>query len=429
MSAALATSGGHAQTTGGSPSAAGRSDLGAGQAEAGDKRGDIADQHNSSQAELESISNSIQLSKERQDALETEIAGIEKDRAALTDKLVTTAARIQTLEGELEDSEQRLQRLDRNAADIRKSLDARRGVLIDVLGALQRIGRRPPPAVVVRPEDALGAVRSAIAFGAVLPELRVEAEALASDLAALISVRNEVEAERKRLETDRVAMAEDRKRVQLLVEEKRKLSEKSEQNLAEERQRAEELSKRAKTLEDLIASLGKQLDAAKQRQQTGRTDTGMGRLRPAIAFGDAKGTLRIPVRGVEIEGYGADTGFGTLSSGVSIATRAGASVTSPCDAWIVYAGTFRSYGRLLILDAGDGYHIVIAGMESIDVQLGQFVLTGEPLGSMGETRLVSATAPDASSTQPVLYVEFRKDDTAIDPSPWWVASEDRKVRG
>ena len=99
------------------------------------------------------------------------------------------------------------------------------------------------------------------------------------------------------------------------------------------------------------------------------------------------------------------------------------------DGRVVYAGPFRSYGQLLILDAGDDYHVVLAGMERIDVQLDQFVLTGEPVGVMGNQRLASAAVLDASVTQPVLYVEFRKGGTSIDPSPWWVASQDRKVSG
>lgn len=104
-------------------------------------------------------------------------------------------------------------------------------------------------------------------------------------------------------------------------------------------------------------------------------------------------------------------------------------MTAPCDGWVVYAGRFRSYGQLLILNAGDGYHVVLAGMDRIDVELGQFVLTGEPVGVMGSQRLASAMVPDASLSQPVLYIEFRKDGASIDPAPWWAASQDRKVRG
>jgi septal ring factor EnvC (AmiA/AmiB activator) len=120
--------------------------------------------------------------------------------------------------------------------------------------------------------------------------------------------------------------------------------------------------------------------------------------------------------------------MGGAEKGLTIATRPGAQVTAPCDGSVVYAGPFRSYGQVLILDAGAGYHVVLMGMERISVNPGQFVLTGEPVAAMGGgTQIAAATA--IASSQPILYVEFRKDGTPIDPSPWWATSEGEKVRG
>ena len=82
----------------------------------------------------------------------------------------------------------------------------------------------------------------------------------------------------------------------------------------------------------------------------------------------------------------------------------------------------------MILNAGGGYHVLIAGMERISVNIGQFVLTGEPVATMGSTSQVASILA-ATASQPVLYVEFRKDGTPIDPGPWWAANEGEKVRG
>jgi septal ring factor EnvC (AmiA/AmiB activator) len=155
-----------------------------------------------------------------------------------------------------------------------------------------------------------------------------------------------------------------------------------------------------------------------------------GRLGPAVTFASARGTLRLPVNGVKIRDFGLADGMGSAEKGLSIATRPGAQVTAPCDGSVVYAGTFRSYGQVLILDAGGGYHVLLMGMERISVDPGQFVLTGEPVAAMGNggTQLVASAAATGSS-QPILYVEFRKDGTPIDPSPWWVTTEGEKVRG
>jgi septal ring factor EnvC (AmiA/AmiB activator) len=111
---------------------------------------------------------------------------------------------------------------------------------------------------------------------------------------------------------------------------------------------------------------------------------------------------------------------------MSVATRPGAQVTAPCDGWVVYAAPYRSYGQLLILNAGGGYHVVLAGVETYSVEVGQFVLTGEPIAVMGNGPQV-ASAIVAGSTQPVLYIEFRKDGTPIDPAPWWAMTGNEKV--
>ncbi|MBN9009174.1 MAG: peptidoglycan DD-metalloendopeptidase family protein, partial [Rhizobiales bacterium] len=154
-----------------------------------------------------------------------------------------------------------------------------------------------------------------------------------------------------------------------------------------------------------------------------------GRLAPAVAFNDARGLLPKPVSGNVIAAFGDKDSLGGRAQGISIATRASAQVTSPCDGWVVYAGPFRSYGQLLIINAGGGYHVLLAGMERIDVQLGQFILAGEPVAMMASQRLASAGAVPVGASQPALYVECRKEGTSIDPTPWWAASSDEKVGG
>jgi septal ring factor EnvC (AmiA/AmiB activator) len=147
-----------------------------------------------------------------------------------------------------------------------------------------------------------------------------------------------------------------------------------------------------------------------------------------VTFADMRGHMHLPVNGVRIREFGGSDGLGGIQKGLSIAARAGGEITAPCDGWVVYAGPFRSYGQLLILNAGGGYHVLLAGMERISVDLGQFVLTGEPVAVMGGPAQVSA-AVTTGSKQPVLYVEFRKDGAPIDPSPWWATNESEKVRG
>jgi septal ring factor EnvC (AmiA/AmiB activator) len=387
--------------------------------------------------ELEAVRKQQQEAGEVEARLRGEIQAISSDRRKLNEQLIATATRVRTIEARIVVTEDRLKPLDANESAIRKSLEARRAVIAEILAALQRMGHRPPPALLVRPQDALAAVRSAMMLGAVLPDMRHEAATLAGDLADLVRLRKEIAEQRDRLAKDLAAQMHEQQRLALLTQERAKQQAATEGELAAARQRAVALARDAENLKDLIAKLERGLDSATRAARAGtEVDSGRpppgaldaGRMTPAVAFASAKHTLPLPVNGVKIREYGAADGIGGVEKGLSFATRNGAQVTGPCDGWVVYAGPFRSYGQLLILDAGGGYHVLLAGMERISVEIGQFVLTGEPVAVMGSGSRI-ATILDAGSSQPVLYVEFRKDGTPIDPGPWWAASEGEKARG
>ena len=225
----------------------------------------------------------------------------------------------------------------------------------------------------------------------------------------------------------------------LVAERQRKQSE-TEKALDAERARALQLARQADNLKDLIGRIEQEIAASARAAAAARAERPVdpknslaalqdpGRLSPAIAFASAKKTLPLPLNGIKIREFGMPDGLGGTEKGLSVASRAGAQVTAPCDGWVVYAGPFRSYGQLLILNAGGGYHVLLAGMERISVDLGQFVLTGEPVAIMGGGPQ-SAAAVATGSSQPILYIEFRKDGVPVDPSPWWAANDSEKVRG
>ncbi|MDX2257412.1 MAG: peptidoglycan DD-metalloendopeptidase family protein [Hyphomicrobiaceae bacterium] len=160
--------------------------------------------------------------------------------------------------------------------------------------------------------------------------------------------------------------------------------------------------------------------------------SGANRIEPAVPFHLAKGRLPQPTQGKQVLAFGEATKHGPPSKGIVYETRHAGHITSPCDGWVVYAGEFRSYGQLLIINAGGGYHVLLAGLSRIDVQPGQFVLSSEPVGIMAEAPQSLVKEPGAARQQaaqaPVLYVEFRKDGRPVDPTPWWVSGP-QKVQG
>ncbi|MGB8397991.1 murein hydrolase activator EnvC family protein [Bradyrhizobium sp.] len=393
--------------------------------------------------ELEAAREQQRKAAELQEKLKADIETIGQDRSKLNARLIDIAAQVRGVENRIGDAEARLRPLDSREQLIRISLDTRRAEIVEVLAALQRAGRRTPPALLVRPEDALQSLRTAMLLGSVVPELRGRAEKLAGDLGELVAVRRIIATERDVLARDRDKLKDDQVRLAALVDERQRKQSAIEKDMATEGARAIALSRQVDSLQGLIAKMEQDVKSAAKAAATaslrgapatlnGKPNLGAfkdpARLSPAIAFAAARGLLALPVNGSKIRDYGGSDGAGGVERGISLATRAGAQVTTPCDGWVVYAGPFRSYGPLLILNAGGGYHVLIAGMERISVNIGQFVLTGEPVATMGSTsQVASILATNAS--QPVLYVEFRKDGTPIDPGPWWAANEGEKVRG
>jgi septal ring factor EnvC (AmiA/AmiB activator) len=123
------------------------------------------------------------------------------------------------------------------------------------------------------------------------------------------------------------------------------------------------------------------------------------------------GALGWPVAGPVVREFGAARD-GIVETGITIAAAPGARVLAPWDGKVVYAGPFRSLGLLLILECGDAYHVVLAGMERLDVAVGNTVRMGDPVGTMA--------AHDARlhGPRPALGLELRRAGRPIDPEPW-----------
>lgn len=403
--------------------------------------------------ELKSVEETLSATAAQRAAIEKEIDSIRSDRAKLNAALLDATARIEASDARLAETERRLDTLTGSEEAIRRSLDGRKQVVGEVLAVLQRMGKRTPPALLVQPEDMLQAIRTSMLLGAVLPEMRAETEALAGDLRELVRLRETIAGEKQNLARDRENLASERTRLSALVDARQKSLGEAETALALEQKKASELARQATSLKDLIARMEADSSGAKKaleearkaedaRQKQAALETkeqqeriaaspfkDPARLAPAVSFAQTKGRLPLPVSGEIVKTFGATDGFGGVEKGISMATRPNAVVVSPGDGWVMFAAPYRTYGQLLIVNAGDNYYVVLAGMERTNVAVGQFVLAGEPVGVMGDGSARTASAVAIGASQPILYVEFRKDGAPIDPNPWWAKPEIKKVRG
>lgn len=420
------------------------------------------DTKDSKTLELEAVRRKLEEAQQKQSSLKEEIQALDRDVGAINRALIETAKRGQELEGLVTQSELRLNTLLNEQSKLKSSLNEKRDLLSEVLASLQRLGKNPPPALFIRPEDALASVRSSILLSAVVPSIKQESDTLFAELSALKVTSQAVESEKKKLANSLNALAEDETRLSLLVEEKNELAAKSREDLQIEQQKAADLASKALTLKQFIKDLESQITSAavaarsakaadekrqideKKRLEAARKNlnkgdlksrenqkaellSNMDRIEPAIAFSNAKGRVLLPVSGVLASGFGAVID-GVRRTNVTLATRANARVRAPSDGWVVYAGTFRSFGQIVILNAGEGYHLVLSGLSQTNVTPGRFVLAGEPIGRMGTTSFAAATTTKLGSNQPILSVELRKDSKPIDPTPWWAVKPNTNVQ-
>jgi murein hydrolase activator len=396
--------------------------------------------------QLRGVEDTMRASEDQRRRIEADIETIRADRARFNAALIDTTAKVQDAERQIDAGNARLATLEGSENALRRSLDSRRGVIADVLAVLQRMGRSPPPAILVRPQDMTQAVRAAMLLGSVLPDLKSETIALAQDIDELAELRKSIAAANENLGQRAASLAKDKERLTALVAARQQSLADAERALGSERDRAAELARQAVNLKELIARMESEIGSARNAAAASRAAdqaaaaevqsraSALGakdpaRLRPAVAFADVKGQVALPAAGAIVKGFGAPDAFGGAEKGVSIATPAAATVASPIDGWVAFSGPYRTYGQLLIINAGGGYYMVLAGMDRINVGVGQFVLAGEPVASMGDGSARTAAAAAIGAEQPILYIELRKDGTAIDPGPWWAKTDIEKARG
>ncbi len=381
----------------------------------------------------------LQAEQEAAEAREAELAAqaeeTAEDIAGLQQDMVSLGDQIAELERRATEAEDALAELGPQEAEAAAALEADREALMQVIAALQRAEMRKPPPLAVNPDDAAGAARSAILLGAIAPALEARAEEVRLRIAALADLREQLAAEQAALGTAQEALDEQRVALNAAIDERSALEQRLRAGAQAEADTAKRIADEADDLNDLIARLEAEAEARRRAEAEARERAARERAEreraaraaaaeippaelrigsepeplgpPPTHFAEARGALRAPAEGRVIAAFGAPRTAGS-SEGISIETRPRAQVVSPFDARIEFADNFGNYGRMLILSVGDGYHIVLAGLERLYAVQGQAVLAGEPLGEMA----------DQTDPAPELYYEIRRDGAPLDPLPW-----------
>ena len=369
---------------------------------------------------LESIEETIASERDRAATLEREAETLESELAELRRQLIAAAAAAQDREETLNALEATIVELEAGARAIEDRLAADRAGQAATLAALQRLALTPPEASLFQPGDPLDRARAAALLARIRPLLAARAAAMRADLEALAAMRNEIANRQAAIADEAGALVAENRDLASLVEQMEGMRSETESERQAAEARIETLAGEAADLRDLMARLAT-LPPEKPASEPA-PDASSDRADPAIAaaavatapppelrdFPSGPGGLVLPVRGRLVLGYGAATGTGEASRGIVIEARPGAQVVVPFDGRVVFAGPFRGYGLILIVEHSDGYHSLLAGLARVDASVGQWVLAGEPAGAMDTE----------AGINPQLYVELRRSGQPVDPAPW-----------
>ncbi len=369
-----------------------------------------------------------ELDRQKAAAARTDAAAAEATR--LAQQRVLAAARLRSAELATLDAASRMEALARRRAEAETKLQARASDLAPLLPAIERLSLYPAETLLAVEAEPDAAVRGILVLQGIGRTLEQQARALRAEKAALDDARNAVAAEAPKLAAAKDTQQEQAASLDRQIADARARGREAADDAAEFARAAAADAARAGTLRDALgqietarrtAEAQARREALRDERQQRRPEADAARrrqaalARPATASltsaGIGQGQLTAPVAGTLVRAWGEATDGGP-ASGISYRASPGARVVAPCGGRVAFAAPFRSYGLLLILDCGGGYHVVLAGLERLDVQAGAALQPGEPVGVM------PGWDPKASGDRPSLYVELRHEGRAVNPAPW-----------
>ncbi|HTO39348.1 MAG TPA: peptidoglycan DD-metalloendopeptidase family protein [Rhizomicrobium sp.] len=358
------------------------------------------DQYRALQHQIDENRPRVEAARSRSDALAAQTK-------TLRDRLIATAAKVQALEAEKTtlDAQVLLLRADEDRST--RAFTRDRAAVSRLLAVLERLQHDLPPAMIMRADDAAGAVQSAMLMGASLPRLYKAAAALAEKLKVLRQTRETLVARRAERAHNAAELSVARNELDQLVAQKEAEASEAQSQYGDLKSRFDTVAGQAASLETLLSRVAE----LRSKAPVGGVMVVTGARARA---GLTRESLVRPVLGPSASG-GMDGVGGASAPGMTFSAEGGAQVVAPTDGQVLFAGPYQKTGRVLILQMPTGYDLVLAGLDRVSVRPGDQLLAGEPVGTMPQTEPAK------------LYMELRRNGKGVDPAPW-LMSEPRKAQ-
>jgi murein hydrolase activator len=343
-------------------------------------------------SELKQGQPQLESARQKSDVLATQAATLRRE-------LVATAARIESLERQKVEADAQIVKLTAEDNRLSAGFANDRLAVTKLLGVLERLQHDMPPALAMRPDDALGAARGAMLIGASLPPVYAQAARLSRRIDALKRTRLALEQQQAQAADTTARLNTARNELDELLAQKEREAAAAAQTYGTLRGQLEKVAREAADFQVLLA----RVKALRQKNDQAEDGTPNQSVVTVTAEntgspgGLGRNSLLEPVVGTQENG----------NSGLSYATRPGAQVIAPADGKVLYAGPYHKNGQVLILEITTGYDAVLAGLGRVTVKPNDQLLAGEPVGTM---------SPDPVDDR--LYFELRHDGRGQSPAPW-----------
>lgn len=317
-------------------------------------------------------------------------ASSEADR--LKKRSAALAARIQSAEADISAGEARVALVTRRLSAQRARLAQQQQPLLELAASLQQLSRQPPVSVLAQPGSLTDMVHARAVIDAAMPVIERRTAGARRELAALQTVRQQQAAALKALSSSKAQLAHRRDALTRLENEGRLRSRELMSSAQLEADRALGLGEKARDIVDLMDALeadgAVRADLAQLAGPLPRPRNPEGSIASAAPPAAAEAELtqsayRLPVVGRIVAGLGEVNESGVRSRGVTIAARPGGQVVAPAPGRVGFAGDYRGYGKIVIIDHGGGWVSLLTGMIALSVGVGDTLDAGAPIGRAG----------------------------------------------
>ena len=375
------------------------------------------------EAEAKRVSKEQQAMEQKANKLKEELKNVNK-------KMIAAAKKIQNGEDEILKKQEELAVLQKHLNESEEKFNSENDMLIETLAALQNLALRPSEAVLVQPLSPVEVMRSSILLRGSVHSLESRASSIRQSIEDISNQKAQIALRLQDLEKDNKKLAMQQEGMKKLSQQKSTMYSQISSQSEEAKKKADMLASQAHNLRDLLEKLEKQKEIARRqmaekarlaREQAAaklhEESHGLEAIneyenssqtleQPAAGFSKAKGRLSRPARGPLVTAFHSELSKGVYSNGIDIKTAAKAQVIAPYDGTVIYAGPFKNFANLVVIDHGEGYTSLLSGLGETDTEVGQTLLAGEPVGTM---------PADAGSK---LHIEIRKNNHPVNPNEW-----------